>query len=283
MKQFTLLILIIPFFIGCKQNNPPKNIVAKFILSLNKLDFDKAASFLTKETQPIFLETKTELQNSYDFKTKMKNSEYLSDKKIIEDYDLDHLTESMINNNAIVQSSDSSSQIILEKINGIWKIVCTKNFLNQILIGNSKNEYVTDSSTNTTDNFSISSQNKSLAEAYSDLITYFQEQVDITRTVIKASPNSETTALTKKIAEITNLYNDDTEIEMSNILIINSKQNELNKLILDFLRTTNLHPEISIQLENCEKEIQISRLNYNRAVSDYKSGFGLKPKTIPLN
>ena len=102
MKQFTLLIFTILFFIGCKENNSPKATVANFILSLKKLDFEKASSFLTKETQPLFFITKTELQGSWNFQREIKNSESLSNKKIIKDYDLDHLTESVVNNNANV-------------------------------------------------------------------------------------------------------------------------------------------------------------------------------------
>lgn len=256
-------MLCYSFFIGCGESNTPKATVKNFIISLKKLDFDKASFFLTKETQPIFFTTKTELQSSWDFEKKIRISDSLSKKEIIKDYDLDHLTEIVVNKNAIVHSSDGTNEITLEKTNGDWKIICTKDFLDEILIGN----------------------NEGVELAYNELSTYFQEQVDIARTIIMTSPNTETAALKKKVAEITTLFNDDSEIEMSNISIMNSKQNDLHKLMLDFLKTKNVQSDIGSELEYCEKKIQTSKLNYNSEVSDNRYGFGQNRnfKLIPLN
>ena len=262
MERFTFLIIIL-LFIGCKEKNSPKATVADFIISLKKLDFEKASSFLTKETQPIFFNTKTEFQTAWNIEQEMKISDSMSKKEIVKDYDLEHLTESIMNTNAIVQSSDSSSKIILEKVDGTWEIVCTENFLNEILKG----------------------KDESVEKAYNvGLITYFQEQVDVARGIIKFLPNTEVTAIKEKIAEITSLYNDDTEKEMSNILIMNSKQNELQKLISDFLKPMNNQSDIANEFEHCKERIIQSKLEYNRAVSEYKSGFGPKRnfKIIPV-
>lgn len=258
MKHLTILFFATLFLFGCSSSDTPKNAVSNFVTAVKRLDFETAQKFLTAETKPVFTDAKLKFQNSSSFQDEMTKSKSLTDNDIIKKYGLDNLIETTVDKNATVFTKDSANKIQLEKVDGSWKIICTKYITNGLL---------------------FESQNlENVKNAYKTLQENYKRKTDLLINIIGATQNPETDAIKSKIKEIDNLGSD-----LINAFDFGTKQNELENLSSAYLTKANPSSDLAIQLEGTENRISLASRDFNYAVIDNNSGFGQKVKMIPAN
>lgn len=258
MKHLPILFLATLFLFGCSSSDTPKGTVSAFVAAVKKLEFETAQRFLTDETKTVFSDAKNIFQNSSSFQDEMIKSKSWNDNDIIKKYGLDNLIETTVGKNATVFTKDSSNKIQLEKVEGSWKIICTKNITNGLLF---ENKYL-----------------ETVKAAYKTLQENYKRKSDLLINIIGATQDSEANAIKAKIKEIENLGSDFTKA-----FDFGTKQNELEDLSSTYLSKANRLSDLAIQLEGTENKITLARRDFNDAVIENNSGFGQKINYFPAN
>ncbi len=257
--------------VSCNKQKNPKEKIKDFVLTVKKLDFENAKHLLTTESQNVFDNFKTKFQNSYEYEKELKKSKTIKDNEIINNYNLNSLTELVSGNNAIVYSNDSIRQISVEKVNDEWKIVCKEEFLSDIF---SKTE--------------INRFDKRIEEMIKN---YCAREYFLNR-IIDTATNLESKKIREKEKEIIKVfgkkdyiirvdYDRSTSfsvscylnIDSSNIIKFSDLQNDLTDLFQDYWRTRPVSDYLLKKVIQLELDIENEKEYFNLFYKNNQFGF----------
>ena len=276
MKKLLLLFIIIIINTSCSLIDSPKDIVKNFIVSLYKLDFEKAQSFVSDETKKDFNEVKSSLQTSNIFKQIMNSNSALTEEDINKRFSFKNMNENNIGNNSIVELRNI--QFNLEKNNGKWKIVFTRKIFNIVFF----EPYY---SGNIIELFKfVQSDYQRRADLIPNLLMTLNVESNFEKSVITDVVNSRTSAAQIKI--------DPNDLTSGMLLQFKDAQEKLSQSLERLLLVSENYPNLNsneafknlkIQLESSENRVKVSISNYNLAVKDYNMMFDKKYEFLSQN
>ena len=244
MKKVSFLIITCFLVLNSSATITPKETVIKFITNIKKLDFEQAQTYVTEDTKPYFISLKLKFQNSNISEEELIKSKSVNQDVIVKEYGLDLLIETIANKNAIVKPKDGINRIILENVNGYWKIVCNKDLMDAI---NLESNY-----------------KKMVSDFYSKLLSSYQRRSNTINLIINSSNIYEANSIRQKLKEIKN-----TNSTLSNYLEYLTKQNELSKLIIVYKNKVNIPENFKQELQGNENRIGVNKLDFDKSAVNY--------------